>query len=165
MVRQQLKMLTNLEAWLGKAAEFAESRSFSPDNYLALRLAPDQFQFVRQVQSACDTAKFIASRLSGTEAPKHADDEKTFEDVIARVKSTVEYLGTVDAEAIVGGLEREIRLPAIPKGKHALGEGYLVEFAIGNFYFHLTNAYAILRHAGVVLGKRDFIGSLPLLDD
>jgi uncharacterized protein len=161
-IEQPKKMLQNLATWLDQAASSVEDKSAEPDDFLTCRLAVDQFTLLRQIQSACDTAKFIGSRLGELEAPKHADDEKTFAEIKNRIAETVTFLDTVEPAALEGYAERKIVLPVLPEGKWARGEDYLNDFALPNFYFHLTNAYAILRHNGVSLGKRDYLGSITL---
>jgi hypothetical protein len=156
-------MLKNLEQWLDAAVAHAQKKSFDPAVFLHARLAPDQYPLVRQVQSACDTAKFLAARLTGKEAPKHPDTEQTMDELKTRIQSVVGYLETFRPEDFTGAEERHILLPFAP-GKAALGRDYLIEMATPNFYFHVTTAYAILRHNGVALGKRDFMGSVSMRD-
>ena len=160
---QLSKMVKNLGRWLDKAAEHAKARGFEPNVYLAARLAPDQYPLVKQVQAACDAAKFAAARLSGKEAPKHPDTETTFEEIRARVEAVATYLDGFNAKDFDKGDERMVPLGFMP-GKGVLGKDYLEEMAVPNFYFHLAHSYAILRHNGVDLGKTDFIGSLNLRD-
>lgn len=165
-VLEMKTMLSNLDRWLVTAAEHAKSKKTEPDALVVGRLALDQYPLVKQVQSACDTAKFTASRLTGKEAPKHPDDEKTYEEVRARVGKVVSYLETFTEKDFEGAESRKVALPWIPGGnKAALGLDYLVSFAQPNFFFHVTHAYAILRHNGVPLGKMDYIGALPPLLD
>jgi hypothetical protein len=161
-VLQPKKMLKNVAAWLDKAAAHAKAKSYDANNLLVARLAPDQFSLLKQVQTACDNAKFIAARLTGATAPAHPDDEKTFEEISARIHTVIAYLDGFDARAFDGAEERKVSLPFLPKGSWLSAEDYLVEFALPNFYFHVTTAYAILRHNGVELGKMDFIGGINL---
>ena len=121
---------------------------------------------MKQVQSACDSAKFTAARLTGKDAPAHADEEKTFEELRARVAKVTTYLATFSEKDFDGADTRKVALPFLPGGKKgALGLDYLVHFAQPNFFFHIVTAYAILRHNGAKLGKMDFIGpGMPLLD-
>ncbi|HWU87391.1 MAG TPA: DUF1993 domain-containing protein [Kofleriaceae bacterium] len=160
-VPQLIKMLQNLDRWLGAASELAAKKKFDVNNLLKYRLAPDQFAFDRQVQTACDNAKFIAGRLTGKEWPAHADTETTFEQLRARIASVVSYLETYRPEDFIGAEERKISLPWM-EGKWMRGDEYVAQFALANFYFHVTMAYAILRHNGVELGKRDYIGGVPM---
>ncbi len=160
-VSQWKKMLQNVERWLDKAEEHAKKKSFDPQVYLGLRLAPDQYPLVRQIQAACDAAKFGAARLSGKEAPSHPDTEQTLPEIRERLKKTIAFLETFSAKDFEGAGERKIVLPWL-EGKHLVGDDYLVEMVVPNLFFHLTTTYAILRHAGVDLGKRDYIGNLTL---
>ena len=162
-IPQLTKMLKNLDLWLDKAEAHAQERSFDPELYLSFRLAPDQYPLVRQVQAACDAAKFAAARLSGKEAPKHPDTETTLKEIRARIASVLAYLGTFQAADLDGREERPIELGFL-EGKVIQAEDYLTELALPNFYFHITTAYAILRHNGVGLGKRDYVGGLNLRD-
>ena len=155
------KLLGQLDKWLETAAAHATAKSFDPSIYLGLRLAPDQFPFVLQVQAACDVAKLAASRLTGKEAPKHADDEKSLEELRARIKSVLEYLSGLSAADFEGAATRKVTQPRW-EGKYMLGADYFLEHGLPNFFFHTTHAYAILRHNGVNLGKKDFLGTLSL---
>jgi len=161
IITQMQKTLGQLDKWLEAATTFAKSRPYDPNVLLDFRLAPDQFPLARQVRAACDTAKFAASRLSGKEPPVHPDTEKTMEELHARVRSVLEYLGTYRAEDFASAATRVISLPYW-EGKTMNGADYLREHVVPNFYFHATHAYAILRHGGVNLGKRDFLGNLTM---
>lgn len=152
--------LSQLDTWLDAAAAYAQSKKFDEANLLNARLAPDQFAFVRQVQSACDTAKFAPARLTGQKAPPHPDTEATIAELKTRVRAVIEYLGTFDAATIDASADRHVTMPWVP-GKYLLGSDYVLSFALPNFYFHVTTAYSILRHNGVPLGKMDFLGALP----
>lgn len=158
-VTQTTKMLRNLDQWLDMGAEVAERKKFNVENLLTARLAPDQFHLTKQVQIACDHAKFTAARLTGKEAPAHEDNEKTLAEVKARIQKLVDYLATFKAEDFVGAESRAISLPRW-EGKTLTGLEYAVQYGSPNFYFHITTAYAILRHNGVDLGKKHFIGDL-----
>jgi uncharacterized protein len=158
-VSQAKKMLTNLDAWLDKATAHAKAKSFDPVVLLGARLAPDQYPLVRQVQSACDNAKFFAARLSDKEAPKNPDTEQTMEEVKARIRSTVGFLDTLAPADFERAEGRVLALPWL-EGRVTTGADYLIESALPNLYFHLTTAYAILRHNGVDLGKRDYLGKV-----
>ena len=165
-VAEMKTMLSNLDRWLGTAAEHAKSKKTEPDALVVGRLALDQYPLVKQVQSACDSAKFAAARLSGKDAPAHPDDEKTYDEMRARVAKVTTYLDTFTEKDFEGAETRKVPLPFLPGGnKGALGTDYLVYFAQPNFYFHLVHAYAILRHNGVALGKMDYIGAMPPLLD
>lgn len=162
-VPQLIKMLTNLDRWLEAGIEFAKKKSFDPDVLLTLRLAPDQYSLGRQIQVVSDAAKFVVARLTGKQPPAHADTEKTMDEHRARIKTVVAYLESFTRADFEGADERHISL-AWMEGKWLLGSDYLTQFGMPNFYFHVTTAYAILRHAGVDVGKIAFIGPLPFHD-
>lgn len=162
-VPQFTKMLKNLQRWLDRAQEYAGQKSFEPEVLLDSRLAPNQFPLLRQVQSACDSAKLACSRIAAKEAPAHPDTEKSFEEIRARLQSCISYLETFSPRDFEGAEGRSVTLPFLP-GKIISTTDYLVEFALPNFYFHLNHAYAILRHNGVPLGKIEYIGSLNVKD-
>ena len=156
---QMKKTLGQLITWLDAAAAFAESRSFAPDLFLGVRLTPDQFPLARQVQIACDTAKLSASRLSGKEAPAQPDTEQTLDELRARVRSTIAYLDGFSEADFRDAATRVITQPRW-EGKVMSGADYFLEHVVPNFFFHATHVYALLRHAGVPLGKRDYLGPL-----
>ena len=158
---QMKKMLAQLDHWLEAGAAFAHANSFAPDELLELRLAPDQFPFARQVMIAGDTAKLAAARLSGVEAPKQADAETSLEDLRARIRVVVAYLESLPADAFDGAATRVVTQPRW-EGKWMTGADYFVEHAVPNFFFHITHTYALLRHRGVTLGKRDYLGAVSL---
>ena len=162
-ILQLKKMLNNLDHWLEKSIEFAKSKSFEPDVLLNCRLVADMYPLLRQVQAACDGAKFGAARLSGQEAPKHPDTEQTMLEIQARIGTCLGYLETFKESDFDKADTRLVSLSFMPD-KVLLGIDYLVEMVLPNFYFHITTAYDILRHNGVDVGKRDFIGSLNLRD-
>ncbi|MFN7700485.1 MAG: DUF1993 family protein [Deltaproteobacteria bacterium] len=163
-VSQMNKMLGNLEGWLDEAEAFAKSKNdFDPATLLSMRLAPDQYPLLRQIQAACDAAKFCAARTSGKDAPKHPDEEKTLEDIRARVRAVRAYLSGFTERDFEGADARIVPLGFMP-GKGLTALDYVTEMATPNFYFHAATAYAILRHAGVNLGKRHFIGAMSLRD-
>lgn len=158
-VPQLKKCLTNLGQWLDMATKHATDKGFDPNVFAVARLAPDQYPLTRQIQACCDSAKFAASRLTGKDAPSHPDTEQTMDELKARVRVVIEHLGSLNPADFEGSETRHVLLPFL-EGQYLLGSDYLSEMALPNFYFHLTHAYAILRHNGVNLGKRDFIGSL-----
>jgi hypothetical protein len=162
-VVQCKKMLANLDRWIEKAVAYAQKKSFEPNVFLTLRLAPDQYPLARQVQSACDAAKAGAARLTGKEPPKHPDTEQTIDELRARIRTVLTYLETFRAEDFAQSDERRIALPFM-EGKSILGHDYLVELMMPNLYFHITTAYAILRNNGVDVGKMDFLGSINAFD-
>ena len=155
-----LSMLKNLTAFLDKAEAFAAEHKIAEDVLLNWRLAPDMFPFSRQVQIAADFAKGTPARLAGAEVPNYPDDEKTFAELKARIAKTVTFLQGLSAKDIDGSEERDITLKVGGQEMHFKGQAYLVHFALPNFYFHATAAYAILRRCGVELGKRDFLGGI-----
>lgn len=159
-VTQFIKMLQNLSTFTEKAVHFAETKKFDLDVLMNARLAPDQFNFIRQVQIACDTAKIGASRLTGKEAPTHPDTEKSWPELKARIESTIEYLKTFSPKDYVEASGRKISQPRW-EGKWLSGEEFATQHMIPNFYFHITTAYAILRHNGVDVGKKDYLGAMP----
>lgn len=163
LIAHMAVQLGQLERWLDKAAAFATAKKFDPDTLLGARLAPDQFALVRQIGSACDTAKNSVARLTGRTAPAHADDQKTFVECKARIAEVVAFIRSVSAADYAKAAEAKIMFPWMP-GKYLTGPDYLVQFAIPNFHFHLSHAYAILRHNGVELGKGDFLGNLTWHD-
>lgn len=159
-VVQFTKMLKNLSAMLDKGEQFAAEKKFDTAVLLRSRLAPDQFDFTRQVQIACDTAKTAAASWANKEAPAHPDTETTLPELKQRIQQVTSYLESFKAEDFAGAEKQKITRPRW-EGKHLLGEEFYVEHAVPNFYFHLTTAYAILRHLGVNVGKKDFLGELP----
>jgi hypothetical protein len=153
------KTLANMLAWLDKAQAHADTRKFDSKNYLQLRLAPDMLPFAKQVQITCDTAKGCARRLAGVEAPVHDDSEQSLDELRRRIRETIAFVESVAADRIAGSEARAIEIPARDREPRKFnGETYLRHFALPNFYFHAAMAYALLRHAGVELGKSDFLG-------
>ena len=154
-----LHTLGALTKILDKAAAHCAARKIDPAVLLAARLYPDMFAFARQVQLTCDFAKNGGARLAGIEPPQFSDEEKTFDELKARIARTVDLLKGMKAGQIDGAENRDITFPAGPQQTMTLrGDAYLIHFALPNFYFHATTAYDILRHCGVELGKRDFLG-------
>jgi len=158
------KTLRNLEQWMDKAEVHAKARSFEVDVLAQARLAPDQFAFTQQVQAGCDQAKYAAAYLSGRQAPSHPDTEKTFAELRDRIRTCLAFVESVPAQDFAEAGERKVA-PSWLGGRWLTGDDYLQHVAIPNFFFHATMAYAILRHNGVVLGKMDFVGSLPTRED
>jgi uncharacterized protein len=155
--------LSALSGVLDKAAAFAQARKIDQSALLQTRLFPDMFPLVRQVQTAADTAKNGASRLAGVEFPAFEDNETTIDQLKDRLAKTVAYLKTIDAKKIDGSSDREITFPLGPAHRgHMKGADYLNHFLLPNFYFHVTAAYAILRHNGVDIGKQDYLGAIPI---
>jgi len=156
---QMKKQLGQLTKWLDAAEAHAKEKSFDSGVYATLRLAPDQFALARQIQITCDTAKLGASRVTGKEAPSQADTEQTLEELRARVNSVITYLSGFSAKDFEGSDARTVTQPRW-EGKVMTGADYFVEHVLPNFYFHLAHTYAILRHNGVNIGKRDYLGPL-----
>ncbi len=157
-----LQQFAALSAILEKGRLHAEAAGLDPLALIATRLAPDMFPLDRQVQIATDGAKGGIARLAGITAPSFADDEKTFADLEARIAKTVAFLKTITPAQIDGTEDKAITLHIGDSDMSFLGQPYLLHFVLPNFFFHVTSAYAILRHAGVVIGKRDFLGAIVL---
>lgn len=151
-------VLTNLAAILEKGEAHAKARGFDPAVLVNARLAPDMFPLSRQVQIATDIVKGFAARATGREPPSWPDTESTFPELVARVRKAIGFVGQVDAEALEGAETRSVTLKVRGETTTFAGLDYLQKFVLPNLYFHATTAYAILRHNGVELGKRDFLG-------
>jgi hypothetical protein len=156
-----VRMLGNVLQWLDKAEAHAQAKKFDAGVYLSARLAPDMLPFVRQIQIACDAVKFGVARLAGVEAPKFEDNEASIADLRARIRKTLDYIGSVPAAQIDGTDDKDIVVPRRDGSMTLKGEAYLKQFVLPNFFFHVTTTYALLRHNGVDLGKSDFLGPLP----
>ncbi len=154
------RMLGHLAAWLDKAEAHAQAKKFETSVYLAARLAPDMLPFSKQIQIACDAAKFGVARLAGVEAPKFEDNETSLAELRERIRKTVEFVRSVPAAAIEGTEDKDVTVPRRDGNIVLKGEFYLKHYVQPNFYFHVTTAYALLRHNGVELGKADFLGAL-----
>jgi hypothetical protein len=154
-----VNLLKNLSAILDKAQAHVEAKKLDPAVLTGYRLYPDMFAMTRQVQTACDTAKGAVARLAGVEVPKHEDTEQTLAELKARIAKTIDFIGTIKPAQIDGSEDREIVLKLGGNEVKFTGMQYLLGFAHPNFYFHVTTAYDILRHNGVEIGKRDFIGN------
>jgi hypothetical protein len=153
-----LNTLGALSKILDKAAAHCEAKKIEPATLLNMRLAPDMFTFTKQVQIACDFAKNTLGRLTG-EPPKFPDDEKSFAELKARIAKTVDYVKSFKPEQIDATVDKDVTFPIGPQKTMTLkGKQFLLGFALPNFYFHATTAYDILRHCGVEIGKRDFLG-------
>ena len=151
--------LKNLSAILDKASAHAEAKKVDPLVLTSSRLYPDMFPMGRQVQIACDTAKGAVARLAGVEVPKHEDTEQTIAELKARIDKTIAFIETLKPAQIDGSEDKDITLKLGPREVQWKGMQYLLGFALPNFYFHVATAYDILRHNGVEVGKRDFIGN------
>jgi uncharacterized protein len=155
--------LSALSGLLDKAAAYAEAKKIDPSVLLQSRLFPDMFPLVRQVQTAADLAKNGTARLAGVAPPKYDDDETTIDQLKERIAKTVAFLKTVDPKNLDGSGDREITFPLGPTMQGQMnGVDYLNHFLLPNFYFHVAVAYAILRHCGLDLGKRDFLAHIPI---
>lgn len=157
--RQFQKTLHNLDACLEKGVAYATEKKVDVAVLPTLRLAIDQFPLYRQVQIACDTAKLGASRVTGKEAPSHADGEQSIVDLRARIQSVIAYLGTYTEADFAKSATQVVTQPRW-EGKTMTGHDYLLEHVMPNFFFHVSHSYAILRHNGVPVGKRDYLGTL-----
>jgi len=152
-------LLGTLSTLLDKGAEHMKAKGLKPDALAEARLAPDMFPLSKQVQIACDQAKSVAARLTGQEPPKFEDNEQTLDELKTRIRRTLDYVKSVPSSAYQGAETRRVGFPLMEG--YALdmdGVQYLRDWALPNFYFHVTTAYAILRHNGIPLGKSDFIG-------
>ena len=154
------QLLGGLSGVLTKAAEHAAARKIDPPALLQARLFPDMFPLLRQVQIATDFARSVAARLAGVEAPSAPDTEQSFDELQQRIASTLAFLDSLDAAAFEGSETREIVLrPGTPKERTLSGQAYLLSYGLPQFFFHVTTAYALLRHSGVEIGKRDYMGA------
>jgi hypothetical protein len=159
-----IKMLGGLKNVIEKARVVAGKTEGGEEVFLDKRLAPDMFPFSRQIQIACDNAKGATARLASVEIPKYEDTEKTFLELEARIDKTIAFLNTFTSEQFEHANEKKIELQYFP-GKHMMGDEYLKEYALPNFFFHVATAYAIVRSLGGELGKPDYINGLPLKDN
>lgn len=155
-----LQMFGSISAVLDKAAAYCEERKIDPSVLIGYRLAPDMIPLSGQIQIMTDQAKGCAARLAGIDIPSYADTEKTFDELKARIAKTVDFVKSVTAEQVNGSEDREIVLKLGGNELKLKGSQYFFHFFLPNFYFHATTAYDILRHAGLQIGKRDFIGSI-----
>ncbi len=163
IILQCTQSLKNVETWLDKAEQYAAAKSFDVNMLMAKRLAPDMQPFVYQIQSACDYVKAAAAWLSGQTPPKHEDNERTFDEIRARIRKTATFAESMTAAQYAGADARKVSMSWAP-GKVLGGEDYLVQMTIPNTYFHIAMAYAILRHEGVDVGKKDFLGPVNWID-
>jgi len=159
LVGQMKKQLRQMDTWLEKAEAHAKARSYDPGAFVTFRLAPDQLPFSRQVGIACDTAKLGVSRITGKDAPSHADDEKTLAELRARIQSVLGYLEGFSEADFKDSASRSVTQPRW-EGRTMTGHDYFLEHVLPNFYFHTAHTYAVLRHGGVDVGKRDYLGPL-----
>jgi uncharacterized protein len=160
IVLEMKKLLRSLDSCLEKSVAYAATRKFDPSVLLQSRIAPDMFPLMRQIQATCDQAKYAAGRTANKEIPSHADTEQTMDEARQRIATVITYLDGFGPSDFQGADERTISLPRW-EGKSMTAAAYFVEHAMPNFFFHLTTSYAILRHNGVDVGKRDYLGPLP----
>jgi uncharacterized protein len=153
------KLLGGLDVWLDKTVAHAAAKKFDPNTLLSARLAPDMFPLSRQIQATCDQAKYAAARVTGKEVPSHPDTEQTIDELRTRIASVVAFLDTFSAKDFDGIDDRSVTTPRW-EGKSMVATNYLVEHAMPNFFFHLMATYSLLRHNGVDVGKRDYLGAL-----
>ena len=154
------QMLNALSGVLTKAEAHATERKIDHAALLQARLYPDMCPLVRQVQIACDFAKSVAARLAGAEVPSYEDGEATFADLQQRISTTLAFIGGLDAAKFEGSDQRELVLrPGTPKERRIGGQAYLLAYGLPQFFFHVTTAYDLLRHNGVEVGKKDFMGA------
>ena len=153
-----VRMLNNTLTWLDKAQAHAEARKFDTANYLGMRLAPDMLPFTRQIQIATDGVKGCLARLAGVEMPKWDDTEASLDDLRARIRLAIDYAQSFTPAQIDGTDGKEIVRQTRAGDVKASGEDFVKHYVMPNLYFHLTTTYALLRHAGVEIGKRDFLG-------
>jgi hypothetical protein len=154
-----IRGLGALDKILDKAAAYAEARKIDPAVLLGSRLAPDMFPLSRQIQIACDFGKSPIARLAGMEVPKFEDTETTFPEFKARIAKTLDFVRSVEAAKLEGAATRQIEWKAGPNDMKMQGDAYFGGYAVPNFFFHLSMAYAILRHNGLDIGKKDFLGA------
>ena len=154
------QLLTAMKAILEQADAQVAAKSMEPDALLQARLYPDMFPLVKQVQIAADFARGVSARLAGVDVPSHAGDEKSFADLDVLLAKTLAFLDGANAAAFDGSETREIVLrPGTPKEKKLSGQAYLSNYGLPQFFFHVTTTYAILRHNGLAIGKRDYMGA------
>lgn len=153
------RLLKNLSGVLEKGEAFAAAKKIEPEVLINSRLAPDMFPLKRQVQIATDMAKAATARLAGVDIPKWEDNEASFADLKARIQKTIDYVGSFKPEQIDGSEAKDIHLTIAQKPAVLKGHTYLMTHAYPHFFFHVTTTYDILRHNGVEIGKRDYIGT------
>lgn len=158
-VPTSLHMLGALSDILDKAKSYCDMKRIDPSVVINYRLYPDMFPLNRQVQIACDLVKGMAARLGGQEVPSYPDTEQTFDELKARIKKTQDFIKSIPQSAIDGSEGKEIILKVAGNEIKFTGRDYLIGFVLPNFYFHVTTTYGILRHCGVELGKRDYLGA------
>ena len=161
MIQQCSQALKTIEVWFDKAGQHAAAKKFDVGVLMTSRLAPDMREFIYQVQSACDYVKGAAAWLSGQMPPRHPDTEQTVDELRSRIRKTIAFAESVSEAQYDGAADRKVIWGG---GKVIRGDDYLLQIAIPNIYFHLTTAYDILRHNGVDIGKKDFLGPIRWVD-
>lgn len=158
-----IKLLGGLKNVLGKAEAYVREKGMSEEELLKISLVPDMFPLVKQVQVACDQAKGAVARLAGVEIPKFDDTEATIAELVARIDKTLEFIQSVPEASFTDAATRQITLPYHP-GQYMTGEDYAKIHVVPNFTFHVVTAYGLVRHAGVPVGKDDYLNGRPLKD-
>jgi uncharacterized protein len=154
------QILGGLDDVIAKAQASAAARKIEPDALIQARLYPDMFPLSKQVQIACDFARGVSARLAGAEVPVYEDKEKTFDELRGLIARTIAFVDGFDASRLAGSAQREIVLrPGTPKERRLTGDKYLLNYGLPQFFFHVTTAYALMRHNGVEIGKRDYMGA------
>lgn len=159
-VPRLMRILGNLDGILGKAQAHVDAGKASERLLMQARLAPDMYPFAKQVQIACDKSRSVVARLAGLEVPKYEDDEQTLAELKRRIARTIDFLRGVPAEKINGTEDKEVVLPVAGQPARYRGLSLLLDHSLPNVYFHVVTAYALLRQAGVPVGKRDYLGVL-----
>jgi len=153
------KLLGTMDGWLDKATAHATAKKFDANTLLQSRLAPDMFPLIRQIQATCDQAKYAFGRATGKDIPSHPDTETTLDEARKRIASVISYLEGFTAKDFDGSDGRTVSLPRW-EGKSMTATAYFIEHALPNFFFHYTTTYALLRHNGIDIGKRDYLGAI-----
>jgi len=159
-IARMIHMLGNLDRLVSKAEAYAQEKEIEPSALLQARLFPSMRNFIFQVQVVTDVSKGFAARMTATDAPNWSDDEETFEDVHARIKKALDYLGTFKPVQFEGTESLDLEIKLGPHTVDFTGQSYLLGFVLPNIYFHLATAYNLLRHNGLDIGKRDFLGEI-----
>jgi hypothetical protein len=153
------QMLGGLDAILAKAGAHVAEKKIEPTALTQARLFPDMFPLCKQVQIACDFARGVSARLAGAEVPKYEDNEQTFDELRGLIARSLEFIGSFNPAQFAGAAQREIVIrPGTPKERHFNGQAYLLNYGLPQFFFHVTTTYALLRHNGIEIGKRDYMG-------
>jgi uncharacterized protein len=162
LVLEMKKLVRGVDAWVDKTVAFAATKKFDANTLLQTRLSPDMFPLVRQIQSVCDQATYAAGRTTGKDMPSHPNTETTFDELKKRIASVVAYLDGFSEADFQDLATRTVTTPRW-EGKHMTATNYFIEHAQPNFFFHLGMTYGLLRHAGVEIGKRDYLGAITYI--